>query len=200
MTTDAIWPTWIYSTVIENHQEVYEQFLPMLNDDNNFDSPWTYGDCKSSIRNKSNDKFPWNTWFEAIKPYIDEHLQSLQPTMPFMIHSDEFWVNMYSKGDFQESHELAFPGRSLSAIYIMELDKDTEGGDLVFECPNFATVKYSGLNRIFDKWQYQHIMPKLENGTLILFPSWLTHYVLPMRSEKRRITIAANFSIKEANE
>ena len=43
-------------------------------------------------------------------------------------------------------------------------------------------------------------MPKLENGTLILFPSWLTHYVLLREIQKRRITIAANFSIKEANE
>lgn len=200
MSTDAIWPTWIYNTVVKNHDEVYKEFLPMLDDDNNFDSPWTFGDCKSSIRNKNNDSFPWQVWFEEIRPYVEEHLQSLEPIEPYMIHSDEFWVNIYSKGDYQESHEHAFPGRSLSAIYIMELDKDAEGGELVFECPNFSTVKFSGLNRIFNKWQYQHIMPNLEPGTLLLFPSWLTHYVLPLRSEKRRITLAANFSIKEANE
>jgi|TARA_R110000851_G_scaffold90126_2_gene196623 hypothetical protein len=198
MTTDAIWPTWIYSTVVKNHSEIYNKFLPYLNDETNFDKPWSQGSCSSTIRNSNNDSMPWKVWFDSVTPCIEEHLGSLEPTMPFIMRSDEFWVNLYNKGDFQEAHEHAFPGRSISAIYVMESDEDIQGGDLVFECPNFNVVKFSGLNRLFNKWQYQHVMPKLTPGTLILFPSWVTHYVLPLQSDKRRITIAANFSIEEA--
>ena len=50
-----------------------------------------------------------------------------------MIHSDEFRVNIYSKGDFPRKSVNTHFRRFLSAIYIMELDKNTEGGDLVFE-------------------------------------------------------------------
>lgn len=197
MTTTAIWPTWIYTNTVENHEEIYQAFLPYLNDPDNFDSPWTYGSCLSSIRNSNNDSFPWKLWFESIDPYVHDHLQSLEPTMPYNVHSDEYWANIYFKGDFQEIHDHAFPGRSLSAIYIMEVPENQKGGELVFECQNFDLVKFSGLNRLFDKWQYQHIMPVLSPGNLILFPSWLNHYVLPLHSDERRITLAANFNITE---
>lgn len=196
---NGIWPTWIYSAIVENHKEIHEKFLPWLDDETNFDRPWTYGNCASSIRNASNDKMPWQEWFNGIEHHINEFLNSLQPSMPYSVHSDEFWVNIYNKGDYQEAHDHSFPGRSLSAIYIMEAPEDNDaGGELVFECPNFNMIKASGMNRIFDQYQYQHIMPSLDAGRLILFPSWTSHYVLPLKSNQRRVSLAANFLIREA--
>lgn len=56
------------------------------------------------------------------------------------------------------------------------------------------------MEQIFNQWQYQRFIPELEPGKLILFPSWIPHYVLPNKTNKRRATIAANFKIEAAKD
>lgn len=198
---DNVWSTYCYYKKIDGHEEILENFLPYLENEDYFLSSWTYGDALSSIRSKKNDDLPWHIWFDKIKPYMEEYLDYLEPQCQFTVYSDEYWVNVYKKNNFQESHDHVFPGRSLSVIYLLEIPKgDDIGGELVLECPNFGIIKASGLNRIFNKWQYQHLMPKLESGTLIIFPSWINHYVLPNKTDERRTTIAANFCVKEHSE
>lgn len=197
--TEPVWSTFIYTAQVENHEEIYKEFKPFLDDADNFGDTWVFGNALSTIRKNSNDKFPWKVWFDGVRPYVEEHLCQLEPTTGYVIHSDEFWVNMYYETHFQEPHDHSFPGRVLSAIYVMEFPEDEDpGGQLVFECPNYNMIKATGINKIFAKYQYQHIMPKLIPGTLILFPSWIQHYVLQSKSKQRRTTIAANFCIEEA--
>lgn len=197
---DSVWSTFLYCKKIDGYEKVYQEFLPYLDDENYFGNTWTFGDALSSIRSNNNDSLPWPVFFDAIKPNVQEYLDSLEPSCAYTIHTDEFWVNIYRKNNFQEPHDHAFPGRSISAVYVMEAPEgDDVGGELVLECPNFSIVKASGLNRIFNKWQYQHLMPPLEPGTLIIFPSWVNHYVLPSKTDQRRTTIAVNFCIGEGN-
>jgi len=200
---DPIWPTWIYHNKVKEHDKIYEAFLPYLNDSKYFSKPWTFGSCESSLRTEHNEEFPWRLFFETITPYVNEHLVALDPVMPYNIHTDEYWVNMYHKGDHQEVHDHVFPGRAISAVYVLEMpegEREQIGGELVFENTNFPIIKAAGLNRIFNKWQCQHIMPMLEPGTLVLFPSWIPHYVLPSKTDQRRSSIAVNFSITEAHD
>ena len=199
--TLGLWPTWVYEAQVEKHDEIYKEFLPYLDDESNFDEPWIYGRCKSSIRNNKNDTFPWQTWFENIRPYTQQHFDDMMPVVPFNISCEEFWVNIYKQHDYQEIHDHAFPGRTISAVYILELpDGEDIGGELVLDCPNYNIVQSSGTERIFNQWQYQRFIPELQPGKLILFPSWIPHYVLPNKTDKRRATIAANFKIEIADD
>jgi hypothetical protein len=193
----TFWETHFYSVVLENKDEIYKEWKPHLDNTSNFSSPWSLGNCESTIRSDSNTDLPWKIFFDSIQPHVNTYLESLDPIVPYSIYCDEHWANVYSKGNFQEPHDHAFPGRGLSAIYIMEIPiGDDVGGQLVFDCPNFATVRSSGMDRIFNAYNYQHIMPKLEPGTLIFFPSWVPHYVLPSNTDQRRATLAANFVIR----
>lgn len=200
MKTIGLWPTWVYETVIENHNEIYDNFKQYLEDEKNyFDEPWQYGSCLSSIRNKNNDQLPWKIWFDSIKKDTHNYLENMQAVTNFTISCDEHWVNIYKKHNYQETHDHSFPGRSISAIYILELEKEeNSGGQLIFECPNYNIIQSTSMSEIFSQWQYQKYTPELEQGKLILFPCWLQHYVLPYKSENRRSTIAANFRIQKA--
>jgi uncharacterized protein (TIGR02466 family) len=195
MTINALWPTLIYTDIVKEHNRIYEKFLPYIENKGNFDNTWTLGSSWSSIRKDSNDAMPWNTFFDAIKSHVDEFMTALGPTENYNLSCDEFWANVYFKGSYQEVHDHAFTGRPLSAIYILEIDEKQTGGELVFDYSNYNIIKYSGLNT-FKEYSMQHFIPKLEPGMLIIFPSWLNHYVLPLTSDTRRVTLAANFKIE----
>ena len=195
----SFWDTYFYITKLKEAENIFKEWEPFLSDDKYVsDSDWSMAQTKSSIRNNKNKDLPWKVWFDAIQPQMNTYLESLDPQMPYSVHCDEMWFNKYTKGDYQEPHDHAFPGRGVSAIYVLDYPQDEKdpGGHLVFECPNFPVVRSSGLDRIFNAWNYQHITPPLEKGTLIFFPSWISHYVLPSKTDKRRATIAANFVVR----
>ena len=198
----SFWDTYFYLTKLEEAEKILEEWKPFLSNDKYLgDSEWDMAQAKSSIRKENSKDLPWKVWFDAIQPQMNKYLENLDPQVPYSVHCDEMWFNEYSKGDYQEPHDHAFPGRGVSAIYVLDYPQDVKdpGGQLVFECPNFPMVRSSGLDRIFNAWNYQHITPRLEVGTLIFFPSWISHYVLPSKTDKRRATIAANFVVRDVS-
>lgn len=194
------WGQFFYYTKLENADEILKEWNPYLEDDTYItENNWSMAQTKSSIRSEKNKDLPWDIWFKSVEPHMSQFLEGLDPQVPYSVHCDEMWFNSYTKGDYQEPHDHAFPGRSVSAIYVLDFPTDEEdpGGTLVFECPNFPVIRSSGMDRIFNAYNYQHITPPLEKGTLILFPSWISHYVLPNKTDKRRATIAANFVVRQ---
>lgn len=197
------WGTYFYVKKLDEAKSILKKWDPFLSDDTYVsESDWNMAQAKSSIRNEKSKDLPWKSWFDAVQPQINTYLENLQPLMKYTVHCDERWFNKYLTGDYQEPHDHAFPGRGLSAIYVLDYPKDEKdpGGQLVFECPNFPIIRSSGLDVIFNAWNCQHFVPPLEKGLLILFPSWISHYVLPSKTDKRRATIAANFAIEPFKE
>ena len=196
------WETHFYTDVLTEADDILKEWDPYIEDESYIsDSLWTMANTKSSIRNENNDKLPWKIWFDAVQPHVNKYLEGLDPQVPYSVFCDEMLFKKYKKGDYQEPHDHAFPGRSLSAVYVLDFPDQEEdvGGQLVLECPNFQTIRSSGMDRIFNAYNYQHITPPLQKGTLVLFPSWVSHYVLPNKTDSRRATIAANFVIRPAD-
>ena len=193
----SLWATYFYSAKLENSREILDEWSPFFYDSALFSNgDWTMAQAKTTIRSDKNDSLPWGSFFNSIEPHLNSFLESLDPQMSYKIVCDEHWLNVYNKSDYQEPHDHAFPGRGISLIYLLEYPDDNDaGGQLIFECPNFQMIRGSGLDRIFNAYNYQHITPQMERGTLILFPSWISHYVLPSKSENLRASIAANFII-----
>ena len=102
------------------------------------------------------------------------------------------WININRKGDFNRSH---FHNNSdLSCVYYVE--SHDENSIIEFYEP-----------RLLQKWSSNTKLIKESNnlnsevvqytpfkGKLLIFPSWLEHYVAPSNTNKPRISIAINLT------
>lgn len=109
----------------------------------------------------------------------------------------EYWINinLNSKIQFPHSH----PNRAFSAVYYVSAGEDC--GDIVFLNPNKVLCQNFSDDCIEDYNQFTathwKITPK--DNLLIIFPSWLEHYVQPNNSNVERISIAFNSRMLKSN-
>jgi len=109
------------------------------------------------------------------------------------------WVNISSKGSFNTPH--CHPGSTLSGVYYVQLNnsvKDSTSGLLQFLDPRAGIQNFSEDVSDFDQaFSPNRNFRPIENS-LIIFPSWLTHWVYPTKEEGDRISIAFNlkYSLK----
>ena len=102
----------------------------------------------------------------------------------------EYWINinLNEKISFPHSH----PNRVFSAVYYIKDDKNC--GDLVFINPNKVVCQNISDDCIeeYNFYNATHWKVTPQPGLLIIFPSWLEHYVMPNNSNTDRISIALN--------
>lgn len=112
----------------------------------------------------------------------------------YNVYANNYWVNVNGKNSFNSQH--THPGSVLSAVFYVKVPENS--GDIVFRNPNSITQ-----NSYFNHW---HLLDKIDstivsagqirikpkNSMLLMFPSWLEHYVDANRSEEDRISIAFN--------
>tara|TARA_R100000742_G_C4278292_1_gene100923 strand:- start:672 stop:1238 length:567 start_codon:yes stop_codon:yes gene_type:complete len=103
---------------------------------------------------------------------------------------DNLWININNFKDFNISH--MHPNSSISGVFYIECLK--ESGQIVFENPFRDHLGYTWDSRLTvynpntsSKWK---IVP--ETNKLLLFPSFLNHYVEPNLSKDKRISISFN--------
>ena len=108
---------------------------------------------------------------------------------------DNLWININQKSNFNTPHihaESLFSG----VFYVSAPDRC---GNIVFKNPNplhscFISSKditnYNDFNA--GTWFYE---PK--PNMILIFPSWVEHYVMPNESDEDRISISFNASISE---
>ncbi len=109
------------------------------------------------------------------------------------------WANVNGRGHGNEFHQ--HPGAFWSAVYYVDdggiADDPSLGGQLEFQDPRgVATVMYAPTLTIAGRASQamggaEQIAPKA--GTLIAFPSWLSHGVRPYAGSRERVSIAINF-------
>lgn len=102
----------------------------------------------------------------------------------------EYWINinLNDKISFPHSH----PNRVFSAVYYVKAE--TNCGDLVFMNPNKVTCQNISDDCIkeYNFYNATHWKITPQKNLLIIFPSWLEHYVQPNLSGTDRISIAFN--------
>jgi uncharacterized protein (TIGR02466 family) len=109
-----------------------------------------------------------------------------------------FWININQKNNFNLQH--SHPSSFLSGVLYVKVPKNS--GKIVFLDPlRQVRVCYEEYWHITDSvsrnklfYKKYEIIP--EDGMLILFPSWLEHYVEPNNSDEDRISIAFNIGVK----
>jgi len=110
------------------------------------------------------------------------------------------WFHITRRGGFFGVHN--HPMASWSGVYCVspgQHDADyAESGRLSFVNPNSLAGMYldPGNAQVRMPFGFNNFAFDLRAGQLVLFPSWLQHYVLPFQGEGERITVAFNCSFR----
>jgi len=101
-----------------------------------------------------------------------------------------YWVNINHKNNFNLPH--LHIDSFLSVVYYVKVPK--KSGKIMFKNPILAH-QYTIHNNMIDEFTHFNssewgVQP--EEGQLLIFPSWLEHYVQPNESNDYRVSIAFN--------
>ena len=198
MSFKIIYGTPILKVKMPNHEEILENFLPFIEDENNFDFSTSWDcNCGTTINNlEKNEIFPWHLFFENIGPILDEYSSKIGLSNEAKIKmSGHAWANTYTKDQFQEVHQHQNKNILISCAYMLKLPKDS--AEFSFYHSNY-NVFPAHLNYYFDDhspFSGSTIKPPLDEGDIIFFPSSTSHYVSSHNSTELRASISANFNI-----
>lgn len=114
----------------------------------------------------------------------------------FSFSINKIWYNVYTDGEYQEEHDHIgnpFNQSHFSCIHFLSFDKDhhspPEFKDPLSQLRNLS-VEFES-NRCGEIY-----VPKVEEGDLLMFPSYLVHRVLPCKkTDYPRITISFNIKV-----
>lgn len=107
------------------------------------------------------------------------------------------WFHITRSGGYFQPHN--HPNASWSAIYCVSPGDETanvaeSSGCVFFEDPRLAgTYLDAANNNMRRDMSFNSIRLRLKTAELLIFPSYLIHFVEPYIGDKPRITIAANF-------
>ena len=137
----------------------------------------------------------WQSEAEAEGVITDKLYELIQPIQQHFTRKLEIansWININPTGSFNNKH--FHPQCDLAGVYYVDVPENS--GDLVFESPQsfhcYSEIE-SYTPAIKEEWG-QHLERSITpmKGLLIMFPSYLTHGVLPNQSKEDRISISFN--------
>ena len=123
---------------------------------------------------------------ENYKPLVDEIVEFIKHLNLNVkdVFIPQLWTNVNRKNDYNVIHQHG--QYTLSGTYYVKVPKDS--GRLVFRDPRPGAIGNKFMIDRFDKGEFFTIKP-LE-GTLIIWPSYLDHFVEPSNSDEERISIS----------
>ena len=186
----TLFPQFHYHGEVEKHQQLKDKLLSELTVDK-LSQPKEWN-CSVQSSFETDNNFSWDYFYECIKPNLLDMHQQLKGNPLHQFNMTEAWLNKYERGDSQEVHTHI-------------------GADnCTFSCSYFAQYAPNDARFLFyDPDQTKHLgefskhyggvvntwFPDVQEGDIIIFPSWIHHQVEPHRSDTTRITVSANFKI-----
>lgn len=135
-----------------------------------------------------------STGFENLFSEIRKHCNLIHTELGFKQNLKQeivnFWININRDKDSNYPH--AHPGAFFSGVYYIKASP--QAGAITFMHP-IATHPYTipyGINEYETGYNISSYIEQPEPGKLVIFPSWLIHYVQPNRSGQDRISLAFN--------
>jgi uncharacterized protein (TIGR02466 family) len=182
-----LFPTDFYCANIfdDKENEKYKNFLIDL-------SKKTPGKLRSNRGGWQSDTNLWNR--EVFKPLLEKTTNITQSIigdisdkkLQMVIRS--MWGNINPKGGMNFTH--IHPSGWMSGVYYIQLPKDNN--IISFEDPRPARMMDFQRSCLVKDEYFDY---QVKVGDLILFPSWLPHFVLPNTSEENRISISFNIEL-----
>ena len=186
----TLFPQFYYHGEVENHQQLKDKLLSELTDDK-LSQPKEWN-CSVQSSFETDNNFSWDYFYECIKPNLIDMHQQLNGNPLHQFKMTEAWLNKYERGDSQEVHtQIGADNCTLSCSYFAHYALND--ARFLFYDPDQTkhlgefTKHYDG---VVNTW-----FPDVQEGDIIIFPSWIHHQVEPHRSDTTRITVSANFKI-----
>ena len=187
----TLFPQFYYHGEVENHQQLKDKLLSELTDDK-LSQPKEWN-CSVQSSFETDNNFSWDYFYECIQPnLLDMHQQLNGNPHTNSIVMTEAWLNKYGRGDSQEVHtHIGADNCTFSCSYFAQYALND--ARFLFYDPDQTkhlgefSKHYSG---VVNTW-----FPDVQEGDIIIFPSWLHHQVEPHRSDTTRITVSANFKV-----
>lgn len=99
-----------------------------------------------------------------------------------------YWFNCNNKNDFNFPH--THPYSFVSAVYYFKAPQNS--GNIVFRRPdNFEKYIENAFKDTIENYRIFYVTP--EDNLLLIFPSYLEHFVEPSQTDDLRISMAVNF-------
>jgi uncharacterized protein (TIGR02466 family) len=178
-------PPFIFVTTIQNHESIKAQLMPDIlsfyhehKDDEQ--QHWNKIPVVTNYNHQSVDCFTDEIKQDLIWNSLDLmfHEMNGHYPIPSQIHLTSIWWNVYTSGSYANSHDHR--GYDLSGVYFLHMN---EPNTLVFE-PDSSDSFFPWTTETF------YTNDKTTEGSLVLFPSSMKHYVTPV--SEMRITISFN--------
>ncbi len=137
----------------------------------------------------SNDK-GFEHLFSEIRQRCNEIHKQLGFKTSLRQEVGNYWININRDKDSNTPH--AHPGAFFSGVYYVKASP--AAGAITFMHPvpmHPYTIPY-GINQVETSFNASSHLENPEPGKLVIFPSWLLHFVQPNRSGDDRISIAFN--------
>ena len=186
----TLFPQFYYHGEVEKHQELKDKLLSELTDDK-LSQPKEWN-CSVQSSFETENNFSWDYFYECIKPNLLDMHQQLKGNPLHQFTMTEAWLNKYRRGDSQEVHtHIGADNCTFSCSYFAQYALND--ARFLFYDPDQTkhlgefTKHYSG---VVNTW-----FPDVQEGDIIIFPSWLHHQVEPHRSDTTRITVSSNFKV-----
>jgi hypothetical protein len=144
-----------------------------------------------------------HTSFEAGKAdlvinFMDDMPAPYENLLRQFVHADRFevqlWHNVYwTRAEYQERHHH-IPCH-FSFIHFLAFDRGEHRAPVFYDPARLAKAycRHAGLPR--DVWEVEAEIA-VEEGDVLVFPSYLEHYVPPGRYTKPRVTVSMNVTLR----
>jgi hypothetical protein len=187
-----IFPVTVFKSRVHGNEILKSILVPLILDSiDELEIPkdWTtnkvltsFGQEKDFIEN--NKDIMLNNYHQTIDEFFDKEYE---------LHFTDFWYNVYQNGEWQEKHDhlgSQVNPAQFSFIHFLSYDKD------VHQPPNFTDplrcMRYLSIEMDSNNCGEVYV-PRVEEGDLLMFPSYLQHFVSPDKvTDKPRITISFN--------
>lgn len=179
ITEHILWPTPCYIT-----------FLKFLNNENLLN--YIYNIKEKQITREKSNAGGWQSNLLDIQdnnliPLISS-IKEICLSLPFgfkKISVNQIWANINKKNNYNKIHSHGGE-YVLSGTYYVKIPKDS--GRIVFRDPRPGAILNTNFNINYCNGEFKYFEPK--DSMLILFPSFLDHFVEPSNSENDRISIS----------
>jgi len=178
---------------------VYESYVPVKSEWLNFVEKSEYGRAKSNTSDYTNDRYILNNLpdlkeklFFHVNLFTEKYLK-VKNTQFYFLNS---WILKHYKNDSAQPH---FHTNSiLSGVYYLQTENNS--GDLKFiKKPDEQRIFPTAISPDYSEYDYTNsddLSFKPKKGSLLIFPSNLTHGVAKNESEKIRYSLAFNIFCK----
>lgn len=199
---NSIFPVKFYQINIRENNDLKKNFLDNIiksYTENNVSPPlgWSTNKIHTSFGSDymndyvfSKNDFPKDLYYSYINDYVmqDKWVGGIT----------DFWYNCYIDGDYQEKHNHCNPSSAsphFSAVHYLSFDKKRH--EPVTFCDPLGALRCLSveLEKINNPNQF---CPEIDEGDLVIFPSYLDHFVKPSikTPDYPRVTISFNFHIE----